>query len=93
METKPNGASLLWFTVQMVVPGETLYLVGHCAADWGGPYLSMLKLSLEEQENGCLLKVSDSVVGNVKEGQLQSLNDGWNQLFSDGLKALAEEIR
>lgn len=90
LETMPDGASLLWFTVQMVVPGETLYLVGHCAPDWGGPYLSMLKLTLSATDDGCVIKVSDSIMGNVKDGQLQSLNDGWKQLFTNGLKKLVE---
>ncbi|TDI28530.1 MAG: hypothetical protein E2P03_11145, partial [Acidobacteria bacterium] len=47
VETSPDGSGLVWNTVQMTQPGKTIYLVGHQAPDWGGPKLSMLKLSLE----------------------------------------------
>lgn len=92
VEKSPDGRTLLWFTTQMVVPRETIYLVGHCAADWGGPYISMLKLSLHDEQNGCRLDVHDSLMGNVKSGQLTSVKDGWCQLFTDGLKKMTEKL-
>jgi uncharacterized protein YndB with AHSA1/START domain len=90
VENTPDGGGLVWYSVQMAQPGSALYLVGHTAPDWGGPTLSMLKLSLEATEDGCTLKVSDSLVGRVSEQQAKSLKSGWAQLFGEGLKAHAE---
>ena len=90
LESRPDGQSLLWFTVQMVVPGQALHLVGHTAPAWGGPTLSMLGLTLEERGQGCVLKVSDGLIGRVDEAQVKCLSEGWQQLFGEGLKAAAE---
>lgn len=90
VENTADGGALVWYTVQMVQPGSALYLVGHTAPDWGGPTLSMLKLSLEASADGCTLRVSDSLVGRVSEQQASSLKSGWAQLFGQGLKNHAE---
>jgi uncharacterized protein YndB with AHSA1/START domain len=85
VETSPDGVELVWYTVQMVRPGSTLYLVGHTARDWGGPSVSMLKLSLTARPGGSRLSISDSIVGQVSEAQLASVEGGWKNLFGDGL--------
>jgi len=90
VENTPDGGGLVWYSVQMAQPGKALYLVGHTAPDWGGPTLSMLKLSLEASAEGCTLRVSDSLVGRVSEQQASSLESGWAQLFGQGLKAYVE---
>ena len=90
VETDPEGGSLLWYTVQMVVPGRSLHLVGHLAADYGGPATTMLKLALEERDGGTVLSVQDSLVGRVSEDTAASLRAGWEQLFGEGLKAFVE---
>ena len=84
-ESCADGRSLLWYTVQMIVPSESMYLVGHTAPDWGGPTLSMLKLELQDRGEGCALLVSDALLGRVSDTQASSLSDGWRQLFGDGL--------
>ena len=46
IEARPDGAELLWCTVQWIDPGaRTLLLVGHLAPDWGGPTTTFLKLA------------------------------------------------
>ena len=49
-------------------------------------------LAVEESESGCLLKIADARSGNVDEKHIQSYKDGWNQLFTDGLKAHVEKV-
>jgi hypothetical protein len=71
----------------MIKPGRALYLVGHTANDWGGPTISMLKLELSPRTGGSLLKISDSLVGNVGASQLASIGEGWLNLFGSGLKS------
>ncbi len=90
IETKEDGGSLLWYTVQMCQPKTAIYLVGHIAPDWSGPAISMLKLSLEETDDGCILSISDAIFGHVTDENTACQEKGWNQLFGDGLKAYVE---
>jgi len=89
METLPDGSGLVWYTVQMTQPGKTLYLVGHEAPDWGGPRISMLKLALESRGEGTVLRVSDTRMGRI-DPESSATEQGWRQLFSDGLKRHVE---
>ncbi len=84
VEETPDGNELVWYTVQMVTPGSRLYLVGHAAADWGGPNVSMLKIALAPQGKGSVLTISDSIVGRINDAQLEGIADGWKALFGKG---------
>jgi len=90
LEETTGGASLEWYRVQMCAPGTALYLVGFMAPDWGGPTLSMLKLSVEARNQGSVLIVSDALTGNVTEASANSAASGWKKLFGDGLKNYAQ---
>lgn len=90
IERRPNGASLLWYQVLMCEPGVALHMVGHLGPDWGGPATSMLKLTLEEAADGCVLHVADALVGVVGEATAASLKAGWTELFTTGLKRHVE---
>jgi uncharacterized protein YndB with AHSA1/START domain len=90
VERSEDGGSLLWYTVLMSVPEESLDLVGHVTAAYGGPATTMLRLGLEATETGTLLRISDALVGHVEESSVNSLESGWLQLFREGLKAHAE---
>ncbi len=93
IEYRDNGAFLSWCTVQFYLPDQfKIYLVGHVAPDWGGPSTSNLRLSLEEHQDGCILRVSDAHHGHVDEGNIRSLKEGWGRLFGDGLRRHAESI-
>lgn len=90
LESAKDGSTLEWYRVQMVCPEKSLYLVGNIAPDWGGPTTSMLKLSLEDRDDGGVLIVSDALLGSVTEASAKSAEDGWKRLFVDGLKAHVE---
>lgn len=90
LEVHEDGSSLMWSTVHMCQPEKSLDLVGHIGAEWGGPNTDMMHLSLEERDGGTVLHVHASMFGNVDEANLKSLEDGWRQLFTDGLKRHAE---
>lgn len=90
IESTADGSSLEWYRVQMVLPGKSLYLVGYMAPDWGGPTTSMLKLAVEEHDDGGKLIVSDALLGNVTEASAQSAEGGWKMLFGEGFKKFAE---
>ena len=92
LEQTDSGTWLQWYSVQMYLPEQCqVYLVGNIAPDWGGPTTSNLRLALEDTEDGCILKISDSRHGNVDEQQAQTFAAGWRQLFTDGLKAFVEQ--
>jgi hypothetical protein len=90
VESAADGSQLEWYRVQMVSPGKSLYLVGYMAPDWGGPTTSMLKLAVDDHDDGGVLTVSDALLGNVTKSSAASAEDGWKLLFGDGLKKLAE---
>lgn len=86
-----NGANeLLWYTVLSIAQGESMDLVGYCSADYGGPATTMLSMRLVEEAGGTRLTIRDSLFGHVTERTAESLRSGWNQLFTDGLKAFVE---
>ncbi len=92
IEETSDGGGLLWYRVQMYLPAEfAIYLIGHIAPEWGGPSTSSLKLSVEESKTGCVFKVTDARHGNIDAKHIQSAQDGWNQLFNEGLKAYVEK--
>ncbi len=90
IESKADGGSLLWYTVQMCVPGESIHLVGFMAPEWGGPATTMLELSLQENDGGTMLMVRDALFGQVTESTAKSLEDGWGKLFGQGLRGHVE---
>ena len=87
IEEQPGGGSLMWYTVQMCSPGQSLHLVGHLGAEWGGPATTMLSLTLEERGDTTVLTVKDALHGHVSKTAPDSLEAGWRQLFTDGLSA------
>jgi uncharacterized protein YndB with AHSA1/START domain len=90
LEQGTDGRSLLWYTVQMAVPNESLHLVGHIGPDWGGPATSMLSLTLETRGVETVLSVRDALFGHTTDELVDSLCNGWRQLFTDDLKAHLE---
>ena len=91
LESSADGSSLEWYRVQMCTPNQSLYLVGYLAPDWGGPTTSMLKLSLAEDGDNCVLTVSDALLGNVTENSANSAKNGWQEMFETGLKQFVEQ--
>lgn len=90
IERQAEGGSLLWYTVTLCDPGKSLYLVGHIAPDWGGPATTMLALKLVARNDMTVLQVQDAILGRVNEASAATLEAGWKQLFTEGLKAHLE---
>lgn len=85
-----EGGSLVWYTVQMCVPGESLHLCGHVFPKWGGPSTSFFSLELVESEAGTVLRVQDAHLGRFAPAYLDELRAGWSLLFGEGLKPWVE---
>lgn len=83
---------LLWYTVLALQKNESLDLVGYINAKYGGPATTMLNVTLNEvSANRTTLRISDSLYGRVSDELVNSLNGGWQTLFSDGLKTYVEK--
>ncbi|MBL4636870.1 MAG: SRPBCC domain-containing protein [Kofleriaceae bacterium] len=90
VERRKGGGSLLWYTVHMVEPGRSICLVGQSFPAWGGPCTTMLTLSLEDSDTGCIFRVSDALLGRVSDGLIKNMREGWTELFTKGLKKHCE---
>lgn len=90
LEAQPDGGSLLWYTVVMCRPGQSLHLVGHIAPAWGGPATSMLELALSERDGQTLFTLRDALFGQVTPKHADTQREGWIELFTKGLKRHVE---
>lgn len=86
-----GDASLLWYHVIAISKGKSLSLAGFCTQDFGGPCTTLLCVKLDEVGGVTTVSVSDGLFGRVSDKQIQSLQSGWKQLFTDGLKAVVEK--
>lgn len=90
IERVEGGGSLLWGTVQMVVPGTSIHLVGFTHPEWGGPATTMLRFHLEERGEATAVSLTEALCGRIAEDNLASLREGWQALLGDGLKKYVE---
>lgn len=85
-----GGDSLLWFQVIAVQAPQSLNLAGDLAPPYGGPCRTLLLIELEEQGKDTTLRITNTLHGHISESSLPQIRDGWEMIFSQGLKALAE---
>lgn len=91
IETALDGSFLQWYAVQAYFPqSKKIYLAGYLAADYGGPSTNLLILSVVVTDHGSELQLVDSHHGSVDEKTIASIQEGWQQLFGDGLKRYVE---
>lgn len=89
IERTEDDGGIIWFTVHACTPGRSLTLIGPLCLDCG-PATTMLTLSLEDTDGGCTLTLTDALVGHITDKLIGSLQDGWQLLMNDGLKAHVE---
>ncbi len=81
-ETTPEGASILWGQVVMVVPGESLDMIGAVVPAFGGPNFSMSRMSLTEGESGTTkFRLSNSILGRFSSEGKEDVTQGWAYLY------------
>jgi uncharacterized protein YndB with AHSA1/START domain len=85
------GGGLLWYTVQMIVPSESLDMHGYLAARYGGPAISLLHVSLTESKGVTTVTISDSLIGAFNDSLVEGTSTGWTELFNQGLKIYVEK--
>ena len=86
-----GGAALLWATVVLFDPPATIAFAGTLLPPWGGPAMTLWRLTLESVSGpATLLRLNDYVYGSVGDQLRTNLELGWQQLFERGLKAYVE---
>ena len=88
-EIGPNGAQLLWGNVLMLVPSDTLEMVGHVSPAFGGPSVNFIRLPLTENGDRTTFRLLNTVLGNMSEGGTENVTQGWNYLYGT-FKAFCE---
>lgn len=79
LEEAPDGNGVLWYTVQAINAPASLVLSGFIAPPFGGPALSLLRLSLTDQPAArCMLEIHDSLVGHADPASIEA---GWRDIF------------
>ena len=89
-ESWEGGGGLLWGHVITIDPEKTLQIAGHTFARWGGPTLWYGSWDLSEQEDGTLLRYSESGMGKVTQDNRAQTEKGWKWLLAGALKAHLE---
>jgi uncharacterized protein YndB with AHSA1/START domain len=85
-----TGGGLLWYSVQMISPDESIDLFGALARRFGGPAISILHISLKEQGDQTAITIEDSLIGGFGDELGAQTHAGWAELFGQGLKPYVE---
>jgi uncharacterized protein YndB with AHSA1/START domain len=92
-EEYADGGSVLWWTITEVAPEKALGLLSIYAGGPTGLKQEHTRIELVATDDGCTVKLHQIMTGVIRDADeaLKPFVDGWNQLFNDGLKPLAEE--
>jgi DNA-binding transcriptional ArsR family regulator/uncharacterized protein YndB with AHSA1/START domain len=83
-----NGA--IWATVLTVDAPRRIQFMGHLTKQYGGPAHSIFEFAIEPSGKGSVLKIADTIFGNLSEDQAAKMDEGWRMLFEEGLKPYVE---
>jgi DNA-binding transcriptional ArsR family regulator len=87
-----NGEGHQWYQVIGVESPRYLLMLGQVSAQYGGPAMTMLKLSLEADGKATVLQLHDNTFGQIGETLQGQTEGGWKLLF-DGFKKYAERAK
>ena len=81
----------VWASVVGIDSPNLLQLKGHLNPEHGGPAISFMSIRLEASNGSTILKITDTVFGNITENLQKNLSEGWKTIFEEGLKPYAEQ--
>jgi uncharacterized protein YndB with AHSA1/START domain len=90
-EDRGDGNGLIWANVIGVDAPHSILLVGYLTPQFGGPAQTMFQFSVEPAGAGALVKISDTIFGNISESLGPTMREGWTMLFEDALKKYVEQ--
>src|SRR5262245_43751271 len=85
-----NQTGVVWYTVFAINPNTSIDLHGAMGVPYG-PAFTLLHLELESDGTETILKLSDSTLGDSGGGCDATKEDGWRQVFAEGLKRYVEQ--
>lgn len=85
-----NNEGLLWAEVIVIDSPNVIEFKGHLSPQFGGPAMSFMKLSLQENGETTILSLSDTVFGDVNDNTKKELSSGWKMLYEDTFKKYVE---
>lgn len=89
-EDTGNDEGVIWANVLSIHAPHHLLLKGNLSPDLGGPAISFLKITLEEEKGVTTLRISDTILGEFSNKATNSIKKSWKQLFGQSLKAFVE---
>jgi uncharacterized protein YndB with AHSA1/START domain len=92
-EEYADGGSVLWWTITEVAPEKALGLLSIYPGGSTGLKQEHTRIELVASGDGCIVKLHQIMTGVIRDADeaLKPFIGGWNQLFEEGLKPLAEE--
>jgi len=85
-----NGAGLMWAQVIAYDPPNSIDLLGHLTAQFGGPASTQFRIALSEKDKGTVLKLSDTVFGRLSDEKYNQTKEGWSYLLDGALRKHVE---
>jgi hypothetical protein len=90
-EDRGDGNGLIWANVIGVDPPHSILLVGYLTPPFGGPAHTMFEFVLEPADgDATIVRISDTIFGNISETLAAQMQEGWRLLFEEGLKRHVE---
>lgn len=82
-ESWDDGGGVLWGTVVSLYPNKRLEVLGAVFPSFGGPNEWFGTWDLEANgKNACLLKFSETSIGQVSDKSADDRDSGWNYLWN-----------
>ncbi len=85
-----DGEGTIWATVTQVKRPVALRLSAEIWPEFGGPARSIQHFDLKDQDDGTLLRFTDTLYGQISPKSLTSMDEGWQYLFGKAFKDYAE---
>jgi uncharacterized protein YndB with AHSA1/START domain len=92
-EEYADGGSVLWWTINEVIPEKALSFLSTYGSGADGHHQEVTRVELIATDKGCTVKLRQSLMGVISDRgeSIKPFVGGWNQLFEDGLRPMAEE--
>ena len=90
--TAKEGCGYAWGQIIWFQPETHLAYLAQIVPPWGRPAQSVVQIALAEMANGrTKLTLTDAIIDNLTDEFLESLDEGWRQLYGEGvLKSYVE---
>ena len=88
-----NGGGLMWAQVIGIDPPRSIDLLGHLTAAFGGPATTQFRIEIAAKGRNSVLKVSDTIFGNLGDEKAERTREGWAFLFDQALRKYVERSK